>query len=362
MTTRIRTSFAALIILFLPLAPAAAADHPWQITSSDGKHTLVFGMLAQYRAEWLVRRHAGPASRDLYLRRFRLIASGNVGEKLTFFVDTDSPNLGKSTAAGGKVEERIFFQDVILTYAFRPEVQLDAGLLLVSLSHNSGQGASSLMAVDYGPFSFLASEPTGSRFGRDYGVQLRGYLFSEHFEYRAAAFQGYRGPQSTNPLRYFGRVVWYPFGAETGFFYTGTTLGARRILAVGSGIDHQMDYTAAAADFFYDQPLGNGDVLTVQGAYNRYDGGTTFAQLPPEHVLFLEAGYFNRKSRLGPFLQLSERRFRDASSDSQSLRIAGLAYWASGHRLNIKLGAGRLRGGSPSDAWQVVLQGQLFIH
>lgn len=67
-----------------------------------------------------------------------------------------------------------------------------------------------------------------------------------------------------------------------------TSHGAKRILAVGSSIDHQMDYTAAAADFFYDQPLGNGDGLTVQGAYNRYDGGTTFAQLPREHLIFLE--------------------------------------------------------------------------
>lgn len=362
MTTRISALYAALIIHFFPLAPAAAADHPWQITSRDGKHSLAVGLLAHYRTEWLVRRSAGLTSRDLYLRRFRLIASGNVGEKLSFFVDTDSPNLGKANPDGGKVEERIFFQDVILTYAFRPEAQLDAGLLLVPLSHNSGQGASSLMAVDYGPFSFLASEPTGSRSGRDYGVQLRGYMFGEHFEYRAGVFQGNRGVHSTNPLRYFGRVVWYPFAAETSFFYTGTTHGAKKILAVGSGIDHQMDYTAAAVDIFYDQPLRNGDAVTLQGAFNRYDGGRTFAQLPPERVLFLEAGYFNRKSRLGPFLQLSERRFRDISLDGQSTRIGGLAYWASGHRLNIKIGVARMRGGSTPDAWQVVLQGQLFVY
>lgn len=362
MTNRIGAPFAALIVLLFPLAPAGATDHPWQLTSSDGKHRLAVGLLAHYRAEWLVDRHAGLTSRDLYLRRFRLIASGHAGEKLTFFVDTDSPNLGKATPAGGKGEERIYFQDVIFTYTFRPELQLDAGLLLVSLSHNSGQGATSLLAADYGPCSFLASEPTGSRAGRDYGVQLRGYLFSDHVEYRAGAFQGYRGIHSANPLRYFGRVVWYPFKAETSFFYTGTTHGSEKILAVGSGIDHQMDYTAAAVDIFYDQPLRNGDAVTLQGALNRYDGGKTFAQLPPEDVFFLEAGYFHRKSRLGPFLQLSERRFRDALLHSQSARIGGLAYWASGHRLNIKIGVARMRGGSPLDAWQVVLQGQVLLY
>ena len=59
---------------------------------------------------------------------------------------------------------------------------LDSGLLLTPNSHNSEQGAATLPPVDYGPYSFLHSTPTGSRVGRDYGLQGRGYLSSEHFE------------------------------------------------------------------------------------------------------------------------------------------------------------------------------------
>ena len=93
-------------------------------------------------------------------------------------------------------------------------------------SRNGRQSAATLLAVDYGPYTFLASGPSAERMGRDYGVQLRGYPETA-LEYRLALTQGIRGTEARNPLRVSGRVVYYPFGAETGFFYGGTFQGTK---------------------------------------------------------------------------------------------------------------------------------------
>jgi hypothetical protein len=354
-----------LICSFLS-APAFAADHPFQITSAEGDSSVYFGFLAQGQVE-RVRTTSGTGnSQDIFLRRFRFIASGQFNRKMSLFVDTDSPNLGKGTAAGTKTEDRIYVQDAILTYTFHPGFQIDAGMLLVPFSHNSVQSATSLLSVDYGPYSFLASDPTNSRVGRDYGIQARGYLFKKHFEYRAGIFQGSRStvssnPGTTNDFRYAGRLVWYPFEAETGYFYTGTTLGAKKIFAIGAGVDHQMKYSAGSFDIFYDRPIRHGDAITLQADYTRFDGGITFPQLPRENVWLVEAGYYNRQSKLGPFIQLSNRLFTDPKRSDLKKYTGGIAYWPNGHRFNIKFGAGRSLGTVSTEGWQVVLQGQAFI-
>ncbi|MBE3088279.1 MAG: hypothetical protein IMZ71_04100, partial [Chloroflexi bacterium] len=192
---------------------AFAADPPWKISSADGVSFLTLGFLAQPQLETVTTPDGRSTSKNMFLRRIRLIAGGRATAKLSFFIETDSPNLGKDTAGGRKVEEYVFLQDVILTYAFSEKVQVDAGMLLFPLSHNTGQSAATLLATDYGPYSFVASEPTGSRIGRDYGIQARGYVLGKHLEYRVGAFQGYADPAATAPFRYAGRVVWYPFEA-----------------------------------------------------------------------------------------------------------------------------------------------------
>jgi hypothetical protein len=341
---------------------AQGADHPWQIASKDGKSILAFGFLAQGQAEWVTNPMAGTTSGNLYLRRMRLIAGGQISDKISFFIESDSPNLGKTQADGTKVAEKIYLQDVILTYKFREEFQLEGGMLLVPLSHNGGQGATTLLPVDYSPYTFLASDPTDSRVGRDYGLQARGYVFNKHFEYRLGAFQGRRGTDASNPFRYTGRMVWYPFEAETGFFYSGTNLGARKILALGATFDNQDQYHAQSVDLFYDQPLFKGDGLTLQADYSHYDGGTTFPQLPPGQTWLAEAGYFFHRIKVGPFLQLAGLRFNPDTGKDQSKYSGGLAWWPQGHRVNVKLGIGRMRTGSDRSRIQVALQTQIYIY
>jgi hypothetical protein len=357
-----RLLFVGCWVILCAAAQAQQSDHPFQVNSSDGKSSLTLGFLGQGQAELIHNKSGSGNSQDLFLRRFRLIASGKFTDKITFFVETDCPNIGKGAATGAKNDDRMFLQDVILTYKVQPEFQLDGGLLLLPLTHNSGQGATTLLTADYGPYSFIASDPTGSRVGRDYGLQARGYFYKSHFEYRLGVFQGSRAASTANAFRSFGRFVWYPFEAEKGFFYTGTTLGSKRILALGVNFDHQKDYGAETIDLFYDEPFTGKNSMTIQSAFSYYKGGATLLQLPSERVWYLEAGFYNKSSRLGPFFQVGNRDYVDASKADLHKYTGGLAYWISGHKTNVKVGASRATGASTQDYWQFVMQAQIYVY
>jgi hypothetical protein len=351
-------SFYAVVWL-LCVRPAAAGGPPFQFSLGEGKPSVTLGFLAQPQFESITNPNGSGTTNNLYLRRFRLTAGGKLTRKLSYFVESDSPNLGKSVATGSTMSRTcdIFLQDAIVTYTFRPEFQIDGGMLLIPVSHNSGQSAASLLAVDYGPYSFLASDPTHSKNGRDYGVEARGYVM-RHFEYRLGAFRGNRDPDSNFPFRVSGRFVWYPFDADTGFFYTGTTLGKKRIVALGTSFDRQDHYSSNAVDLFIDQPLRNGHTVTFQADYVRYDGRGTFPTLPKQSAWMVEGSYCFGNVKLAPFIQAASRDFTNPSAADDRKIQGGMIYWIKGHRLNIKLGIGRsLKNGAP-DRTQFVIQTQ----
>ena len=330
-TTSPRT--VAAVVLAVAAAPALAQ---FEIASKDGKSSVKLGLLAQPQAEWIDAATGDGASQNLFGRRFRVLMGGRIGDKLSFFVETDSPNLGKADWAGKKNADAVFMQDIIVTYIFSRAFMVDSGLLLTPNSHNSGQGATTLLPVDYGQYSFLHSTPTGSRVGRYYGVQGRGYLASDHFEYRLGAFQGARDAGSRNALRTVGRAVWYPFEAETGFFYSGTDFGRKKLLAVGASYDRQGDYEARALDVYLDWPVGR-DAVTLQADWIGYDGGTRFTSLPAQDVHLFEASYYLHAVKVGPYLQYSRRDCAETGADERNTQL-GVAYWHSDHTFNVKLG------------------------
>ncbi len=364
-----------VFLIFLSAASLSAlfpadASGQWQITSPDGKAAFRVGFLVQPQGEWIETPDGESTSQNLFLRRARLILGGEFEPGWSFFIDTDSPNLGKATGSADPAEDKnqgdVFLQDVVLTWTRADALKIDAGMLLVPVSHNTQTGAASLLPVDYGPYSFLHSGPTASRTGRDYGVQARGYPFGRHLEYRLGVFQGYRSEEANEPFRVTARLVWYPFDADTGFFYTGTTLGARRILALGASLDAQGGYRALDADLFYDQPLSGGDGLTLEADFIRYDGRDFFPevggepQLPLQEAWLLEGAYYFGAAKIGPFIQLARRDFRDPASADEDRAQIGLAWWPRGHRLNLKVGFGRLETQEEPDRLQAVVQCQIF--
>jgi hypothetical protein len=327
---------------------------------NDGKTSVSLGFLAQPQFESLENTAGTDSSNNLFLRRFRFIAGGKITSKLSFFVESDNPNLGKKAANGDRIND-FFLQDAYVNYSFRPEFQLDGGMILLPLSHNTGQSAASLLTVDYGAYSFLASDPTRSKVGRDYGLQARGYI-KKHFEYRVGVYRGNRNHDGEFPYRYMARFVWYPLEADTGFFYTGTTHGQKKIIGLGASFDRQGDYSANSVDLFIDHPLENGDAVTFQADFIRYDGGRSFGTLPKQNDWLLEGSYYFKKIRLGPFVQFASRDLSNPASLDDRKVQGGIAYWIQKHKVNIKVGYGKIMKEGDPDRAQFIIQTQFFYY
>jgi hypothetical protein len=195
--------------------------------------------------------------------------------------------------------------------------------------------------------------------GRDYGVQARGSLAENKFEYRLGVYNGDRGDNAAADFRYAGRIMYHVFDPETGMFYTGNNLGSKRMLSFGLSFDTQDDYSAVGADVFLDQPVGSaGDAFTLQLDWINYDGGTTFSSLPDQDALLLEIGYYLGASKWQPWLQYAERDFADAFRADEERVFAGVNYRMKGHNRVLRLAYGQLSrdGSDDRDVFQVTLQ------
>jgi hypothetical protein len=293
------------------------------------------GLLGQFQADTIEDPGTGAQTSNLFIRRLRLMFGGQVTNNVTFFVETDSPNLGKALATGTNIQPPMILQDAYAEFKATNAFSVDAGLMFVPFARNFLQSAASLLPIDYGAYTYSQSGPTESSTGRDTGFQAKGYFLRDHLEYRIGAFQGRRDPASHRAFRYAGRVQYNVFDPEVGFFYTGTYLGKKRIVAVGGAFDIQNDYHGYAADVFVDHPLGPGAV-TGQFDYNHFDGGTTLRTLPRQHDVLLEVGYLVRALKLTPFVQITNRNLVDTSTGDETRMSLGGSYWWAGHNANIK--------------------------
>jgi hypothetical protein len=317
----------------------------------EGSNTsLKLGFLLQPGYEY----DSGTATADtqsnaFFLRRARLMLGLTLGTQFELFAETDAPNLGKATGAAGNPGFAV--QDAFGTWKPMDEIKLDAGLMLIPLSHNGLQGATTLYGWDYFAYSFQQSAGLTNYIGRDLGAQLRG-LVAKHLEYRLAIYQGNRAvppppamgqppveAPSRTTLRFSGRLQYNFLDAENAYFYAGTYGGAKRVFSVGAGIDHQSDYNAVAGDVFADLPMMGKDVLTGQVNVVHYDGGTWVPTLPQQTDIMAEVGYRLGSIQLSPIL-----RFEDQIMDSptptapNTLRFGGgLAWWIMSHNINVKL-------------------------
>ncbi len=333
---------AAAVALPVFLAGAAAAGAQATLKVND-EVNFRLGVLGQFQGDWLEDAGTGDAP-NLFARRVRLLVGGQVTRSVGFFIETDAPNLGKKLPDGKSITPQLLVQDAYAEVRVRNWLLLDAGLLLVPFSRNSLQSAATLLALDYGAYSFAQSVPTQCTAGRDTGLQARGHLLGNRFEYRVGAFQGAHRPGLDPSARFIGRAQYHFLETEgTGYFYAGTHLGTKRVAALGAGLDLQDDYAAYNVDFFFDHPLGPG-ALTTQVAYNHFDGGTTLPTLPDQHVVLVEAGYFLPALKLTPVLQFTRRDGRTASIADETRWSAGVNYWMARHNASVKAAYGRITG------------------
>src|SRR5436309_8507886 len=97
-----RTSWAlgGAVLLAGLLARPAAAQLQW--ASPDGKMSLKLGLLSQLQLESLDDAAAKHSGNNIFFRRLRLLGGFQLSPKLSVFIETDTPNLGKGNADGTK--------------------------------------------------------------------------------------------------------------------------------------------------------------------------------------------------------------------------------------------------------------------
>lgn len=359
MRTRMRQATWGLL-LASGVAVAAPVDAQLQWTSKDEKMNFKIGLLGQMQGEQADVAGTNDTATNLFFRRARLIMGFTLGEKLSVFFETDSPNLGKSNNAGVKDANDMFIQDFVATYKFSNQFMLDGGMLLVEPSYNHNQSAATLLATDYGPYSFVESGPLAERVGRDYGLRARGYLADSHLEYRAGVYQGVRGTNAANELRFTGRLMYSFFTPQVGLFYRGTSLGKTKTLSIGASYDAQEEYDSVGVDLFYDQPFGDGNAWVVQVDYVNPDGGTFASTLPDQTNVLFETGFYFSSIKLQPFLQYASQNFDAASRVDEERLTLGLTYYINGHNNNLKLSYTDIKPDVGESRQQINLQWQIF--
>ena len=299
---------------------------------------------------------SGNYQQNMFLKRARFLIGGQLAPNLTFFTEFDNPNLGKQgvntptpIAANKNIATTGFNTlDAILTWKPIDPVNIDTGLIWVPLCRNCIESAAMLLPIGYADSSFKESAATGSNTSRDTGIQLRSYLFSDKLEIRLGAFQGSRSPigaaGSTDPFRVAGRVQYNVFDAEKGFFYTGTYLGKKKVLAIGAGFDAQGDYRAQAFDLFADIPVTGDLAVTVQADSLRWMPGQFSFAGPAangdQSDWVVEAGIYHAPTKLMPFAQAELQQDVAGVASNTKILQGGIAYYFSGYNGNLKLSGG----------------------
>lgn len=349
MSTSIRVR-AAVVAASVCLAPAAAGAQA--IIKVNDSVSVRVGFLGQMWADFSQNvRQDSSYAQSLFLRRVRLIVSGQIGSKLSFFYQTDNPNLGRTGPGFTKSLGTGFItQDAYLEVkpGASNALLIEGGLLLIPLCRNCYASAASLLPIDYSSYSFLQSGPTASSVGRDVGFEAKGLLVGQRLEYRVGVFSGARLANAATPtvqtgsnsLRAAGHLMFNFLETETpGYVMPGTYLGQRRIFNIGVGGDVQSRYKAIAGDAFLSYPIGANGV-TLAGTYIRYDGGTFFPTLPRQNTFEVEGGYHFTAARITPWVKFETRSINSAflslaNQDDHRIQIGG-TYYVSGYNLNVK--------------------------
>jgi hypothetical protein len=302
-----------------------------QINNEDV--SVKFGFLGQFRADW-TQDSSGPQAyqQNLYMRRGRFIMGGQVGDRISFFFDTDSPNLGKTPKS---LNSGFLVQDAFVEWKVNRGLQISGGEMFAPFSRQQMQSPASYYSADISALACVSNSATGSSALRDMGFAARGYFFDDRLQYRAGVFQGQRDANAHNALRTSAYLQYDFFDREKGYSYVGTALGKSRILALDAGIDKQGGYRAYTANLANDTPVRGGDEIGVNLQYFHFDGRRKFLNIPDQNDLLAEFSYYLHRPKLQPFGRVETQSFVAEVSRDADIRRAGggLHYYIRGQNL-----------------------------
>jgi hypothetical protein len=284
---------------------------------------------------------------NLFVRRMRFLLTGQVAPNVTFFFQTDNPNLGKNPKA---LTSGFVVQDAWAEWKLRDEFALSGGLFLVPLNREELTSTSTFQTIDISPTAVVLGTPTQTSATRDTGFQAKGYLVDGRLEYRAAIFQGVRDAATTGGVasrNSFLRALYVQydfFEKERGYTYAGTNLGKRKIVAVSGGYNAQKDYKSYSANLHATIPVLKINEVAGLAQVVHYDGGNFLKTLPRQNDYLAEFDYYMAPIKTQPFVKFEDQKFGVKSSPSKDVARfgAGLNYYITNTQ-NLKLTAQYLR-------------------
>lgn len=326
---------------------AATASAQLQIENEDV--SIKFGILGQVWGDWTqdaTAPSAGPQgyAQNFYLLRARLMTGGNIGDKISFFIQTDDPKLGLSPAGisssktlttGNATSPGFIIQDAFVQYAFSNYLQVAGGEMIVPVSRQAMQSPASYYTVNISSLSTIANSATGESALRDVGFQARGYFFKDRLQYRGGLFAGERDPDGRNSPRPAAYLQYDFFDREKEYAYAGTALGKRKILAVDAGGDKQGSYRSMTANVANDTPVLGGDEIGFNVQMLHFDGRNKFLTIPDQNNYLAEGAYYFHRAKLQPFAKFESQNFVAAVQGTKDINRYGLGanYYLRGQNL-----------------------------
>jgi hypothetical protein len=318
----------------LALAVLAAVPASAQLVLKNEDVNIRFGVLGQFQGDWSQDSTAGSQGyqQNLFLRRARLIMGGDLGSQISFFFETDDPNLGKTPKA---LNSGFILLDGFVEWKPTKVFQVEGGLMLVPASRQALQSPVSYLTADVSAVSTISNTATQSSVLRDAGFGARGYFHNDHLQYRMGVFSGERDASAHNSPRAAGYLQYDFFEPEKVYVYSGTSLGKKKILAVDIGGDTQGAYRSYSANIANQTPVRGGDEVGLNLQYLHFDGGTKFLTIPDQNNFLAEAGYYIHKAKIQPFGKFETQRFVAPVNSTKDIDRcgAGANYYIRGQNL-----------------------------
>lgn len=378
---------AALVAAALPLGAAAGPTIEFGENSSLN---ISYAVQPWWQSQGYTSASNGANSSDFYLRRNRLILTGQYNDYVGMYVQLEAGG----DSRWGKDNRNVYFRDAYVTFDYMDELRFIAGRFKNAFSRENLEACLEPLTMDRA--EVLSYTPFGGT--RDTGVAVWGNLMNARLQYKLMISDGREGEYmpKDNP-RITARVhasLWDP---EFNYGYQGTYLGTQKVLTFGAAYDTQKDvayanylsrsdiksYKAWTVDAFMELPLPSG-VYTVSAAAFKYDTGGAFAKSPDPQLpvnsdlegYYVKAGYM-LPGKIGPGrLQLFGRHEKlDYGVKTGNLEYydntwngIGANYYIDGQRLKISLELAEIKFGSPhpvnqslSDYRQAILGLQLIF-
>jgi len=310
------------------MAPISA-----QIIVQNEDVRLRFGIQGQLWGDWTQESSSSQGyQQNYYLRRARIIVGGDLGNDVSFFVETDDPKLGitpKNLSSG------FILQDALLEWRPTQQFQVVGGLMIVPFSRNGLQSTLSYMTLDISPISTVTNTVTQSSALRDVGFEAKGFFLKDHLLYRIGEFSGARDANGHNSPRTAGYLQYDFFAPEKGYLFTGTALGKQKILAVDAGFDKQSSYRGFSANAVGLRPVNNGDEIAAQFQFIHYDGRLRFPSIGDQNDYLVEAAYYVHQAKIQPFLKYEAQNFVASANASKDIDRFGIGanYYIHGQNL-----------------------------